>query len=149
MELLAPAGSPAALDAALNAGADAVYLGLGAHNARMSAENFTWDTIDGALEDCHARGVRVYVTMNTLLMQGELPSALRDCERLALLGADALILQDLGLLRAVQEAQLPIALHASTQMTLHNPQGAAWAKSQGFARAVLARELSMGNIIFN
>ena len=142
MELLAPAGDESALIAAVQNGADAVYLGTGAFNARRNAANFDGPALADAVRYCHARGVKVHVTLNTLVMQHEL-TALEDAiGHIYESGADAVIVQDFGVARAVRQMAPQLQLHASTQMAAHNPQAVAFLKSQGFDRAVLARELT-------
>ena len=146
MELLAPAGDGDALRAAVQNGADAVYLGTGAFNARRHAGNFDGDALDAAVRYCHARGVKVHVTLNTLVRQDEF-AALQDAVRAVYRsGADAVIVQDPGVALALREIAPEIQLHASTQMAVHNRQGAAFLREQGFHRAVLARELTFGEM---
>ena len=140
LELLAPAGDMDALKAAVQNGADAVYLGAGGFNARRNAGNFDGDGLKAAVGYCHARGVHVHVTLNTLVRQDEL-EALYDTVRLIHeSGADAVIVQDFGVARAVRAMAPDMELHASTQMAAHNAQAARFLKTQGFDRAVLARE---------
>jgi len=142
MELLAPAGDESALVAAVQNGADAVYLGTGAFNARRNAGNFDGDALDRAVAYCHARGVKVHVTLNTLVLQDELPALAGAVDHINRSGADAVIVQDLGVARAVRRMAPELALHASTQMAVHNRQGVAFLAERGFDRAVLARELT-------
>lgn len=145
-ELLAPAGSARALDAAIDAGADAVYFGASAFNARIGAKNFVWDELSDAFERCHAYGVRAYVTLNTLVLDREMGEYLGTAEKLWRLGADAFIVADLGG-AAVLRRHLPEAeLHASTQMSGHNTYAAKVLHELGFSRMVLARETSLENI---
>ena len=119
-EVLAPAGSREALEAAVRSGADAVYLGMGGFNARRGASNFDGDDYISAVEYCHIRGVRVYLTLNTLVSDAELESAL-DCVALACkAGTDAVIVQDLGLARLMRESAPGLRLHASTQLSVHS-----------------------------
>ena len=140
MELLAPAGDRDALIAAVQSGADAVYLGAGRFNARQRADNFEGDGLKWAVDYCHARNVKVHVTLNTLVRQDEL-EALSDTIRfINQSGADAVIVQDFGVARAVRQMAPALELHASTQMAAHNPQAARFLKAQGFERVVLARE---------
>ena len=142
MELLAPAGDESALRAAVQNGADAVYLGAGSFNARRNAGNFDGEALDGAVAYCHARGVKVHVTLNTLVREDEfsaLEEAVRAIDRS---GADAVIVQDFGVAAAVRGIAPDLQLHASTQMAVHNRQGAAFLRRQGFERVVLARELT-------
>ena len=146
MELLAPAGSPEALRAAVCAGADAVYLGFGQFNARRSARNFTQAELASAVSYCHLRGVKVYLTLNTLCSDRELPAAVDCAVQASRLGADAVLVQDLGLVRALRQSAPDLPLHASTQMTLHSLDGVKQAADLGITRAVLARELSRQDV---
>ena len=142
MELLAPAGDERALVAAVQNGADAVYLGTGAFNARRNAANFDGDALDRAVAYCHARGVKVHVTLNTLVTPDELPALAGAIDAIYRSGADAVIVQDFGVARAVRQMAPELQLHASTQMAVHNRQGVAFLAEHGFDRAVLARELT-------
>ena len=142
-ELLAPAGDWDCLKAAVTAGADAVYFGLPAFNARLRAENFTEHDLPEVMDYLHARGRRGYLTMNVLIFPSELPEAERLLRLVARAGIDALIIQDLGLVRLAKAVCPNVALHASTQMTLTSPEGVAFARRQGLHLAVLARELSL------
>lgn len=146
LELLAPAGSMEALTAAVQNGADAVYLGFGDFNARRNAKNFTEDDFASAVSYCHLWGVKVYLTLNTLLTDRELPAAAELAKRASKLGADAVLVQDLGALRAVKMAAPDLALHASTQMTVHNLDGVRACAELGMKRAVLSRELPAGEV---
>jgi len=141
LELLAPAGSMEALVAAVQNGADAVYLGFGDFNARRNAKNFTEADFASAVEYCHLRGAKVYLTLNTLLTDRELPPAAALAARASELGADAVLVQDLGVLRAVRQAAPELVVHASTQMTVHNLDGVKQCADLGMKRAVLSREL--------
>ncbi len=141
-EVLAPAGSPEQLVAAVRSGADAVYLGAGSMNARRSARNFTDDELKEAAAYCHEYGVRLYVVMNTLLFDDELEQAGRLFETVCSMPADGVIVQDIGLAALIRRAAPDMPLHASTQMTVHNPAALATLREMGFSRAVLARELS-------
>ncbi len=145
-ELLAPAGGPEALTAAVQCGADAVYLGCGDFNARRSAKNFTPEELASAVEYCHLRGVRVYLTLNTLLTDRELPAAASLAAYASEVGVDALLVQDWGVLRAVRAAAPDLPLHASTQMSIHNLDGAKVARDLGLTRVVLAREMDREEI---
>lgn len=146
MELLAPAGGREALVAAVQNGADAVYLGAGAFNARRSADNFDGDALAEAVAYCHERGVKVYVTLNTMVRQDEL-KALEDAIRhIYMSGADAAIVQDMGVAEAVRRIAPEMALHASTQMAVHNRQGVEFLAKRGFDRVVLAREMEFEEI---
>lgn len=146
LELLAPAGDEAALRAAVQNGADAVYLGTGAFNARRNAGNFDGDALDAAVRYCHARGVKVHVTLNTLVREDEFDALVRAVRAINHSGADAVIVQDFGVVRALRQIAPDIQLHASTQMAVHNRQGVRFLRQQGFDRAVLARELTYGEM---
>lgn len=148
MELLSPAGSPEAVIAAVQNGADAVYLGFGDFNARRGAHNFTPEEFEKAVRYCHLRNCRVYVTLNTLVNDREMPSALAAARLASNNGADAILVQDLGLARTIRESLPDIPLHASTQMSIHNLAGAEAAAQMGITRVVLARELNLEEIRF-
>lgn len=143
---MAPAGSSAALQAALAAGADAVYLGGKQFNARQSAANFDDEQLRAAIRLAHRSGARVYVTVNTLLKDSELDDAASFLRRLHNLGTDAVIVQDPGLIAVAQATTPQLELHASTQLTLHNAAGAQALQRRGISRVVLARELSAAQI---
>lgn len=145
-ELLAPAGTWESLVAAVENGADAVYLGGTLFNARQSAGNFDHEEIERAVYFAHVRGVRVYVTVNILLDERELLEALRFLHFLQSCGADAAIVQDLGLARLAQKVIPEMPVHASTQMTIHNLPAARLLKEHGINRVVLARELPLNEI---
>ena len=146
MELLSPAGSRESLERAVAAGADAVYLGCTVFSARASAGNFTPDELREAVKLCHLHGVRVYVTVNTLIKDHEL-DAVKDVLRLlAQTRVDGILVQDLGVLRTLRHCYPDLPVHASTQMSLHNATGARWAASQGIRRVVLARECPLSEI---
>ena len=145
-ELLAPAGGREALVAAVQSGADAVYMGFGAFNARRSARNFSDEEFRTAVSYCHLRGVKVYLTLNTLVTDRELP-LLADAARVASeCGVDAILVQDWGVLATLQKIIPDVPLHASTQMSLHTLSGVKESARLGMTRAVLARELSRGEI---
>jgi len=146
IELLAPAGDWDAMIAAVESGADAVYLGMKTLNARRGAGNFDEETLTRAVEYCHERGKRVYVTVNTMVKQAELGLLSEVAGSLARAGADAAIVQDLGAARALHEMLPSLHLHASTQMAVHNRQGLEVLKACGFQRGVLAREMSFEEI---
>ena len=143
-ELLAPAGSPESLRAAVQNGADAVYLGWGEFNARRGAKNFNDQEFADALVYCHARGVKVFLTMNTLLTDRELPAALKTAAEACRLGIDALIIQDWGLFDLLRRALPDLPLHASTQMSVFTSGGACETAADGCERIVIARECSAG-----
>ena len=146
MELLSPAGSREALEAAVQSGADAVYMGFGAFNARRSAKNFTDDDFAAAVHYCHLHGVKVYLTLNTLLTDRELPQAADALKKASAMGVDAVLVQDWGLWHMAREAAPDVPLHASTQMSLFTLGGANFAAKLGMERVVLARELSARDI---
>ena len=146
MEVLAPAGGPEQLRAAVHCGADAVYLGARSFNARRRAENFGGDSLKEAVAYCHGRGVRVFVTVNTLIRDGEMEEVYAVLEEIAESGADAVILQDLAAADLFRTHLPGIARHASTQMTIHNADGAKAAADLGFSRVILARELTLEEI---
>ena len=148
IELLAPAGSPEAVIAAVQNGADAVYLGMGNFNARRGARNFTDEEFEKAVRYCRIRGCKVYVTLNTLINDREIEPAVMAAKLASDLGADGIIIQDLGLIKAIRSALPDIPLHASTQMSIHNLAGVQAAAEMGLTRAVLARELSLDQIKF-
>ena len=145
-ELLAPAGSPEALMTAVQAGADAVYLGLGPFNARRNAKNFTPETLPDQVAYCHQRGTKVYLTLNTLVTDRELPQAAETAAQAARAGVDAILVQDLGVARLLRETCPDVALHASTQMTVHDLDGVKACADLGMTRVVLSRELSASAI---
>lgn len=145
-ELLAPAGSWEALVAAVSAGADAVYLGGKRYGARAYAENFEEAQLIRALEYAHRSDVKVYVTVNTLLTERELPHAAQFLLFLYEQGADGVLVQDAGLIRLARHTVPHLPLHASTQMTIHSSAGVQWAQEMGLRRVVLARELTLQEI---
>lgn len=145
-ELLAPAGGPAALRAAVANGADAVYLGLGAFNARRGAENFTLETIGDACRFAHLRDVRVYLTANVLIHDDEMEDALALVDAAWAQGIDAVIVQDLGLLRLLRTRLPDVRVHASTQLNAHNSATVRELAGLGVARVTLARETSLPEI---
>lgn len=145
-EILAPAGSPDAVIAAVRCGADAVYLGGSRFNARGRARNFDDAALGEAVSYCHARGVRVYLTLNTLVRERELTDALDLAAQAAAYGVDACIVQDVGLARLLRQRWPGWRLHASTQLSCHTPAGVRELAAMGFARVVLARELTRDEI---
>ena len=149
LELLAPAGNLDAVIAAVQNGADAVYMGFGdGFNARRSADNFTRESFAKAVRYCHIRGCKVYVTLNTLVGDREMEAAAALAQQASDAGADAILVQDLGLARVLRDALPDIPLHASTQMSIHNLAGVEAAAEMGITRAVLSRELSLEQIRF-
>ena len=148
LELLSPAGSLDALHAAVCNGADAVYLGVDAFNARHGARNFTLDELPDVVRYCHVRGVAVHLTLNTLVTDREMPDAAEYIAAAARAGVDAFIVQDLGMVSLCHQIAPKVALHASTQMSLHSLEGVREAAELGLSRAVLARELPRDAIAF-
>ena len=147
VELLAPAGDKEALISAIVNGADAVYFGLDIFNARIRAENFTLDTVEEYIRLCHAHGVRAYVTLNTQLYNRELPLMLDYVGKLYEKGVNALIVADLGVASLIKKHYPDFEIHASTQASVHNVDGAELLYDKlGFARVVLARELDKESI---
>ncbi|HWE35233.1 MAG TPA: DUF3656 domain-containing protein [Isosphaeraceae bacterium] len=145
-ELLAPAGDRTCLVAAIENGADAVYFGLQGHNARARATNFDLDELPEVMALLHRRGVRGYVTLNTLIFPRELEAVEAVVRRVALAGADAVIVQDLGLVRLVRAITPDLEIHASTQMSVTSAEGVRLARDLGCSRVILARELSLDEI---
>ncbi len=146
LEILAPAGGPEAIKAAVFSGADAVYLGGPAFGARANATNFTREELAEAVRFCHARDVKVHVTVNTLLRDEELSQALNLVGFLCELGVDAVLVQDMGLFSLLRRKAPGLVLHASTQMSLHTPGGAKLLWELGASRVVLAREMTLEEI---
>lgn len=145
-EILAPTGSKDSLIAAVRCGADAVYLGVGNFNARRNAENFSVRELKAAISYCHVRGVRVYITLNTLILDAEIPAVLELIKCGCAFGADAFIIQDVGIARLVREFAPTMPIHASTQMAVSTEKGFNKLQSLGFTQAVLPRELSYEEI---
>ena len=146
VELLAPAGSPEALDAALGEGADAVYLGLRSFNARMRTTNFAFNQFEAAVYACHNNSRRVYVTVNTVFEERESDRIYQLLEYLASVGPDGIIVQDAGVAKIAHDHFPSLPLHASTQMNIASVAGCNQLSRAGFKRAVLARELSLEEI---
>ncbi|QSV46827.1 DUF3656 domain-containing U32 family peptidase [Geobacter benzoatilyticus] len=145
-ELLAPAGSLEAFFAAMEKGADGVYAGLREFSARAKAKNFSLPQMERMVAYAHGLGRKVYITLNTLVKEGELPQLVDTLAALEAMGADAVILQDLGVARLIRDHFPGLARHASTQMTIHNLPGARMLGEMGFERVVLARELHIDDI---
>ena len=145
-ELLAPAGSPEALEAAITAGADAVYLGGSRHNARLNAHNFDRTALEEAVAICHRRGVRVYLTLNTLIRDRELRDALDAAYEAGEAGVDALIIADPGAAALIRRALPGLPLHASTQLSGHNAAVGKVLAPLGFSRFVIAREATFEDL---
>lgn len=146
IELLAPAGNYDAFLAAVENGADAVYLGGKLLNARQFAGNFDDEELQKAMDYAHVRGVRILLTLNTLVQDSEMPEAVEYAARAYEMGADAFIIQDMGLAANLKKAVPDIPIHASTQMTVYNLEGVRALEKTGFERVVLARELGLGEI---
>jgi len=147
MELLAPAGSPEAVLAAARCGADAVYLGMSAFNARRHARNFeSTDALKSAVDYCHLHGIKVYLTLNTLILEEEMDDAIEVARQANAVGVDAFIVQDLGLAKRLHTCAPHLRLHASTQLSCHTPEGVKTLARNGFSRVVLAREMSLDEI---
>ena len=146
IELLAPAGNLESLLAAVHSGADAVYFGYGELNARRNAKNFDEQSLGEASRICKERGVKMHMTVNTMVYDREYDQVLKTLEIACRYGIDALIVQDLGVAALVREAAPEMPMHASTQLTVHNVSGAWQAKELGFSRVVLAREMSREEI---
>src|SRR5262245_54039816 len=145
-EILAPAGDRAALEAAVAAGADAVYFGLQGFNARARATNFDGAALGETLSYLHRHGVRGYVTLNTLVFDPELEAVEAAVRACAAAGVDAVIVQDLGVARLVRAVAPELPIHASTQMTCTDAGAVELARSLGASRVILARELSVEDI---
>ena len=146
IELLAPAGSPEALDAAISEGADAVYLGLRSFNARMRSANFAFNQFEAAVYACHDRLRKVYVTVNTVFEEREADRLYQLLEYLVSVGPDGIIVQDVGVAKMASEYFPSLHLHGSTQMNVASSAGCNQLSRSGFKRAVLARELSLEEI---
>ncbi len=146
LELLAPAGSMDALRAAVQNGANAVYLGCGLFNARQSAKNFTTQTLTEAVKYCHIRGVKVHLTLNTLVSDRETKELIDLIRHAAGCGVDAFIVQDLGVVQLCRQIAPHVQIHGSTQMTIHNLAGVQMCAGMGMSRVVLSRELSREEI---
>ena len=146
LELLAPAGSMEALRAAVQNGANAVYLGCGTFNARQSAKNFTPQSLVEAVKYCHIRGVAVHLTLNTLVSDKEMPELIELIRHAAASCVDAFIVQDLGVAQLCRQIAPKVAIHGSTQMTIHSLPGVLMCAAMGMTRVVLSRELNRDEI---
>jgi len=144
MEILAPAGSPDALVAAIAGGANAVYLGGKQFGARKFSDNFDDGQLEGAIAYAHDRNVKIYVTANTLIKDSEMPDVVSYIRFLKNIGADAVIIQDIGLLNRI--SSVDIDKHASTQMGIHSASGLDWCYDNGISRAILAREMTLNEM---
>lgn len=145
-ELLAPAGGPEPFYAALAAGADAIYCGMGSFNARRKADNFTDESFEAACRAAHLAGSRVYVTVNIVIKDEEMSEALSLVDRCWRLGADAFIIQDWGLFFEIRRLMPEVETHISTQANIHDARGTAWCKEAGADRVTLSRELSIDEV---
>ena len=145
-EILAPVGADEQLRAAVRCGADAVYLGTDDFNARRNAENFKGIDLETAIRYCKLRKVKVYVTLNTLIFDKEAEKLYKTVESICRSGADAIIVQDFFTVKVIKDICPEMAIHASTQMAVHNVAGAKFLEEKGFSRIVLARELSLSEI---
>lgn len=145
-ELLSPAGSPEAFEAAIDGGADAIYVGGASFNARINAQNFSEQDLASAVKLAHLYGVKVYQTINVMVHGKETVELLRAAERSAAIGVDAFIVSDLGAASLIHTHLPEMPIHASTQMSVHNSSGARLLADYGFSRVVPARELSKENI---
>ena len=148
LELLAPAGSMEALRAAVQNGADAVYLGCGSYNARQGAQNFTPQGLTEAVKYCHTRGVAVHLTLNTLVSDRETPEVCELIRHAAQCGVDAFIVQDLGVVALCRRIAPGVPIHGSTQLTIHSLPGVQLCAAWGMQRVVLSRELSREEIAY-
>jgi len=146
LEIVSPSGSPEGVIAAVQNGADAVYLGFNEFTACMDADNFTIDELGRALEYCRIRGVKAYLALNTLASDLELPVIAHQVKEASRFGIDAIIIQDLGVMSAVRQAVPAVPLHASAHLNIHNLEGVKMAAAVGFTRVTLARELSRKKI---
>ena len=145
-ELLAPAGDWDCVKAAVENGADAIYFGLDKFNARMRAQNFTEADLPKLMEFLHRRGVRGYITLNTLVFENELADAEKYLRAMIAAGVDAVIVQDVGICRLIRELSPDFPIHASTQMTITSAAGIEFARELGCNLVVLARECSIAEI---
>ncbi len=146
LEILAPAGSMESMLAAVNSGCDAVYFGYGQFNARRNAKNFDADAFRQMAQICKARGVKMYMTLNTIVYDREMEDLKESVKAACENGVDAILVQDLGVMELLRQWAPSIPLHASTQMAVHNVSGAKQMQELGFTRVVLAREMSAAEI---
>lgn len=146
IELLAPAGGPDSIEAAVRCGADAVYLGGESFSARANAKNFSYEDLCNAVEYCHLHNVKVHQAINTVMFDSEAEQLVKTAVMSAKAGVDAFIVQDIGAAMLIKKAVPDMPLHASTQMSVHTKEGALFAKKLGFSRVVIARELSLEQI---
>ncbi|MCI8548838.1 MAG: U32 family peptidase [Bacilli bacterium] len=148
IELLSPVGDFECLKAAVQNGANAVYLGASSFSARANAKNFNLDELKNAIEYATLRNVKIHLALNTLIKNDEWDEAIQLAVKAYEYGVSAIIVQDIGLAQALIKAFPDLPIHASTQMTIHNLEGAKFAKEMGFARVVLSRELCVDEIRF-
>ncbi len=146
-EVLSPVGNTEMLTAAVRSGADAVYLGLDSFNARRNAENFTIDSLKEAVEFCHVRGVKVYLTLNIIISDNEMEDAVRKTVEAAKTGIDGVITADIGFVTTLHKVLPTLPIHASTQMTVHSPAAIKPLKEMGFSRVVVSREMSKTELV--
>ncbi len=146
IEILAPAGGRESVEAAVRCGADAVYLGTKVLNARRNAANFDEQSLEDTVKYCHERDVRVHLTVNTLIYDSEIPQAVSVIQEACRAGVDAVIVQDMGIASLCRKICPELPMHASTQMAVHNLEGALQAQELGFSRVVLAREMTKEEI---
>ena len=146
LELLSPAGDFECLKSAVQNGANCIYFGADSFSARAYAHNFQEQELEKAIEYCKIRGVKTNLTLNTLIKDDEIESAFNTAKKAYELGIDAIIVQDLGLAKQLIKAFPDLPIHASTQMSVHNLQGALELQELGFSRVVLSRELSISEI---
>jgi putative protease len=144
-EIMSPAGYFPQLHAAIEAGADAVYFGLNHFSARAKV-GFTLDELPDAMQALHSRGVKGYVTFNTLIFENELRDAVKTLEQIARAGADSVIVQDVGMAQLAHQIAPTLDIHGSTQMSITSAEGVHLAQRFGVSRVVLARELSLDDI---
>ena len=146
VEILAPVGNTEMLTAAVRSGADAVYLGLEDFNARRNAQNFTIESLREAVEFCHVRGVKVYLTLNIMLKDSEIEGAIKQTVAAANCGIDGVIVADIGYATLIKKVLPTLPIHASTQMTVHSPAAIKPLKEMGFSRVVVSREMSKNEL---
>ncbi|MCD4670068.1 MAG: U32 family peptidase, partial [Actinomycetia bacterium] len=146
IELVAPAGGPGQLTAALNAGADSIYLGYKQYGARAYAENFDFKQLRKAVDRAHGRGVKIYLTLNTIIKNDEIPDIVYFLNNYLDICNDGIIIQDMGLCRILMDLFPDVPIHASTQINIHNSSSLDFFGSAGVRRAVLAREMALKEI---
>jgi len=147
IEILSPAGNAGTIEAAVRAGADAVYFGAPGFNARQNAKNLSFEDIENAVGYCAERNVRTYLTLNTLVSDGEIDNALYTAHRAARCGVDAFIVQDIGLAGLLRQYLPDVPLHASTQLSVHSSAALPMLSEMGFRRVVPAREMDRESLI--